>query len=183
MYQLIASTMAFLFSISIFAGTKDHYLKYEVQKNSAELVDIYTNFESTCMNGCPYYSPSVEEIKVIVYDKTPNSFYIWVSIKDLKDSQSFFKIDIKKHKNMTQVSQRQVSKKLAKKLEARTYLANNPLFKSNNTLATFESISERKTIVEFKIEATYSILLSPVADRIQKALIEISEVMRKNLDS
>ena len=168
-------------SLSIFAGSKSYSLKFEVNKPIESLLSIYTDYESTCMNGCPYHSPSVKEIKVLNSYRTPRDFYIWISIDDLKDAQSFYKINITGDNERTVVTQTQLDKKDSNRFSRASGLNNNPLFRTNDITTTFIKSTENHTVVKFDISVSYGIILAPLGGRIQDAIEDIAHSARDNL--
>jgi hypothetical protein len=170
-----------ILSCSVFAGSKSYSLNFEVTDSVENLIGKYIDYEHTCMNGCTYQSPSVSEIKILDVGKTADRFFIWISIDDIKDSQSFYRVKITKEGKKTIIAQEQLSKMMGEILEQKTGLPYNPLFKKNEITTVFTQVTPIKAQVNLNIFVSYGILLAPMGRRIQDAIEDISHSIKDNL--
>lgn len=177
---LITLSLLSLVSLS-FAGSKKHAISFLTSDNIENLKDNFIDYENTCMSGCLYYSPSVKEIKIIPNGRTADKFYVWISIDDVKDSQAFSRIEIKRYPGQIIIEQEQVQYEIGRAFEESTGLPHNPLFKKNEILIMMTEKSDGETRVDYQIYVKYGLLLNPLGGRIEAAIKDIAEAAKLRL--
>lgn len=175
----IASILFFTQNAS--AARKTVTLNYQSFQSIEEIIESTTDFENTCMRGCRYFSPSVAQIKILDYKRGENEFYIWISVDDLKDYQSFSKVVISRSKNKVSLTQSQVSYSVARELNKESSLPHNPLFKTNDISLELTKNLKNSVDVKFKISVSYGFLLTPLGGKIYRAIKRIADVTKERI--
>lgn len=110
------------------ASAKDVVVRrsFEVAKPSAAVVDAIAAYDQYCARGCRYYVPSVVGARILSYGRHPDDFYVWTSVKDIKDSSWFSHVTIEHRARGARVVVRMVGDTTAGTLHKATKLPHAP---------------------------------------------------------
>ncbi len=99
---------------------------FEVDKPLAAVTDAIAAYDQYCVRGCKYYVPSVVIAQILEYARRPDDFYVWTSVKDIKDSSWFSHVTVERSAHGTRVVVRMVGDTKAEALHKATKLEHAP---------------------------------------------------------
>jgi hypothetical protein len=78
-------------SVGGVASAKDVVVQrsFDVAKPVASILTTLAAYDQYCAHGCRYQVPSVVTAQILAYARHPDDFYVWTSVKDIKDSSWF----------------------------------------------------------------------------------------------
>jgi hypothetical protein len=99
---------------------------FDVDKPVAAVVDSIAAYDQYCAHGCRYYVPSVVTAQILGYARRPDDFYVWTSVKDIKDSSWFSHVTVEHRARAARVVVRMVGDGKAEALHEATKLEHAP---------------------------------------------------------
>jgi hypothetical protein len=99
---------------------------FDVEKPMAAVVDAIAAYDQYCARGCKYYVPSVTTAQILPYARQPDDFYVWTSVKDIKDSSWFSHVTVERSAHGARVVVRMVAPGKADALHEATKLEHAP---------------------------------------------------------
>lgn len=78
------------------AETVHHSASHTCSKRAPEVLQVLTAYKDICDKGCKYHSPSLVQMFVVNYQRTADSYYTWSYLDDVKDSQFFSHVTIRR---------------------------------------------------------------------------------------
>jgi hypothetical protein len=113
---LVAMTVA-LFAAPAEAKDYEVHQSWRFQRRAEELVGILVAYDQHCDHGCRYHGPKVERAVILEHRRTPDSFYVWVSVSDVMDAQWFTHVTVKRREHGAHVEFNIVPEALTAELE------------------------------------------------------------------
>jgi hypothetical protein len=99
---------------------------FDADKPVAAVVDAITAYDQYCARGCTHYIPSVATAQILRYARRPDDFYVWTSVKDIKDSSWFSHVTVERSERGARVVVRMVGDAEADALQKATKLEHAP---------------------------------------------------------
>lgn len=152
-----------VFGFAAVASAKDFRVKKEwaFPVHSDGLVAASVDFANSCQKGCRHPAPHLAKAEIIAKDRTPNSFYVWMFIEDVKNSKWFSQVTIRRTAHGAHVDLVMVSEKLGAELAKASGLPSEPAFDDCRTSYDFEEVSTTGgTFSQTKVTYSTSVALS-----------------------
>ena len=159
---------------------------WDVERPLAEVVDAIAAYDAYCVRGCRYHVPSVVAAQILSYERRPDDFYVWTSVKDVKDSTWFSHVLVRREVHATHVDIRMVSPEKGAALEKATKHPHAPAVDASASDYQLQETAEAGKPPRTHVTLTMMVSLSGVSalfgsgiarDRMEEA----AEEMRKNL--
>lgn len=158
---------ALVVSLSVFgfaavASAKDFRVKKEwtFPVHAEGLVAASVDFADSCQKGCRHPAPHLAKGEIIAKDRTPNSFYVWMFIEDVKNSKWFSQVTIRRSAHGAHVELVMVPDKLGAELAKASGLPSEPAFDDCRTSYDFEEVSDGGTFSKTLVTYSTSVALS-----------------------
>ena len=151
-----------VFGFAAVASAKDFRVKKEwtFPVHSEGLVAASVDFDNSCQKGCRHPAPHLAKAEVIAKDRTPNSFYVWMFIEDVKNSKWFSLVTIRRTAHGAHVELVMVPDKVGAELAKASGLPSEPAFDDCRTSYDFEEVYDGDTFSKTKVTYWTSIALS-----------------------
>jgi hypothetical protein len=103
-----------------------------------DLLPVIIGYDKSCDRGCLYRAPHVAQSIVLAQERRPDSFYVWMAVKDVQDSSWFSRVTIRRDARGIHVEVRAVSENVAKSLAKLSGKRSDPDF--DDAVATYDVI-------------------------------------------
>jgi len=157
---------------------------FDVDKPLTTVVDAIAAYDQYCASGCKFYVPSVVTAQILQYARRADDFYVWTSVKDIKDSSWFSHVTVEHGARSTRVVVRMVGDTKAEALHMATKLEHAPSV--DGTVSVYDLSEVPGTPGKTRVTFTGTVSISGVAaffgsgivhDRLEQA----ATAMRKAL--
>lgn len=157
---------------------------FDVDKPLAAVVDAIAAYDQYCARGCKFYVPSVVTAQILQYGRRADDFYVWTSVKDIKDSSWFSHVTVEHGARSTRVVVRMVGDTKAAALHKATKLEHAPSVDGTVNVYDLSEVAPGKTHVTF----TETVSISGVSaffgsgivhDRLEQAATAMRKALTK----
>ena len=183
--QISILVILLLFCASSAQAEQVSYRKsWKVRKRADAIVKILSDYNRFCDSGCRYRYPSVTAAVILPYRRTDTSFFVWTLVEDVKDSEWFSHVTIRKKGNRSVVQFAMVSEKQGERLEKISRRPHDPVF---DTCLTRYEITEvfrenrfQYSQITFSAKVTVSGLISIFSGAVESGLEDTGKAMMDN---
>ena len=144
------------------AEAKDYeaHQTWSFPRRADELVGILAAYDQHCDHGCRYHAPNVERAVILEHQRTPDSFYVWISVKDIQDAQWFTHVTVKRREHGARVEFRMVTPEVAAVLERASGRKSAPKTDSCGQIAELEEKWDGERFIETRVSYSSSFRLT-----------------------
>lgn len=159
---------------------------WKVRKRAEAIVQVLTDYNRYCDSGCRYRYPSVSTAVILPYKKTDTSFFVWTLVEDVKDSEWFSHVTIRKRGNRSVVQFAMVSEKQGERLEKISKRPHDPVFDACVTRYEITEVFRDNRFlfsqITFSAKVTVSGLISIFSGAVESGLEETGKAMIANIN-
>jgi hypothetical protein len=179
--------VSLLFCASSAMAEQVSYRKsWKVRKRADAIVEVLTDYNRYCDSGCRYRYPSVTTAVILPYKRTDTSFFVWTLVEDIKDSEWFSHVTIRKNGNRSVVQFSMVSEKQGERLEKISRRPHDPVFDTCITRYEITEVFRDNRFlfsqITFSAKVTVSGLISIFSGAIKSGLEETGKAMIDNIN-
>ncbi|MBN1655659.1 MAG: hypothetical protein JXA30_17980 [Deltaproteobacteria bacterium] len=159
-YLLMTFFSLLFFSSVAEAKSVSYHKSWQVKKRADAIVEVLTDYNRYCDSGCRYRYPSVKQALILPYKRTNTSFYVWTFVEDVKDSEWFSHVTVKKSGNRTVIQFSMVSEKQGETLERISKRPHDPVFDSCVTRYEITEIFQEGRFLLSKLSFSAKVTIS-----------------------
>ena len=172
-------------SSSALAEQVSYKKTWKVRARADAVVQVLTDYNRYCDSGCRYRYPSVTAAVILPYKRTVNSFFVWTLVEDVKDSEWFSHVTIRKGGNRSVVQFSMVSEKQGEKLEKISRRPHDPVFDACVTRYEITEVFRNDRFlysqIAFSAKVTVSGLISIFSGAVKSGLEDTGKAMVHNI--
>jgi hypothetical protein len=148
---LLAAVTVALFAEPAEAKDYEVHQRWSFARRAEELIGILVAYDQHCDHGCRYHAPGVERAVILEHRRTPDSFYVWISVKDIQDAQWFTHVTVKRRERGAHVEFNIVTPEVAASLERVSGKRSAPRTDRCGIVADFEEKWDGERFVETRV--------------------------------
>ncbi len=187
--NILLISLAFLFLTGAAQAAKDVHFKDSalVMKSKASLEKALLSYGDWCDSGCRYKSPGVKVDKRLKFRDTPQRFYTWTWVSDIKDLKYFSEVTVTKNARSLKITKRALGDKdkaLIKELKTVSGYPHKPLLDSSVNVVTVDALaaeSGHKCRVTMDTKVRVGGFLSMFSGRVLSGLKDSTNAILKAL--
>jgi hypothetical protein len=168
------------------ASAKDVVVRrsWDVEKPVADVVAVLVAYDQYCAHGCRYQVPSVVTAQILAYARHADDFFVWTSVKDIKDSTWFSRVTVQRTDHGARVVIRMVNPATAVTLAKASQREHAPSVDGSSNVYELTDLGEKTPKTRVTLTATVS--LSGVSALFGSGIVrdrleEAAQAMRKNV--
>jgi len=159
---------------------------WDIGRPAADLVRILAAADQYCVRGCRYPVPSVVTAQILAYQRHPDDFYTWTSVKDVRDSTWFSHVTIRRSDGRIRVDARMVTPELGATLAGLTHKEHAPSVDATSNVYELEELRDGDRFRTTRVTLTSTVSLSGVSAAfgggiVHDRLEEAAKAMHQNL--
>ncbi len=158
---------------------------WKARKRADAIVEVLTDYNRYCDSGCRYRYPSVSAAVILPYKKTDTSFFVWTLVEDIKDSEWFSRVTVRKKGNRSVVQFTMVSEKQGERLEKISRRPHDPVFDTCVTRYEITEVFRNNRFlfsqITFSAKVTVSGLISIFSGAVKSGLEDTGKAMIDNI--
>ena len=189
MKTVISAALAALVVLSGARGeAKEVVVKktWDIGRPAADLVRTLAAADQYCVRGCRYQVPSVVTAQILAYERHPDDFYTWTSVKDVRDSTWFSHVTVRHVDGRIRVQIRMVPPEMGATLEKTTHKEHAPSVDATSNVYELEELRDGDRFRTTRVTLTSLVVLSGVSAAfgggiVHDRLEEAAKAMHQNL--
>jgi len=159
---------------------------WDIGRPAADLVRTLAAYDQYCAHGCRYQVPSVVTAQILSYERHPDDFYTWTSVKDVKDSTWFSHVTVRRGDGRARVEIRMVTPELGATLEKTTRREHAPSVEVTSNVYELDELRDGDRFRTTRVTLTSTVVLSGVSAAFGSGIVhdrleEAAKAMHQNL--